>query len=63
MRYEGTIHVGAFITVVVDGPGLTKEQAKKMVEENPEKYKVGPVEAIVWSGWENGLQKTEGDDD
>lgn len=62
MRYEGTMQVMGFIDIVVDEPGMTLEEAKKAARANPERYKAGYVESIVFETWETDLVKTEDDE-
>lgn len=61
-RFEGSIKVTGYLSVVVDEPGMTLKRAKAEVERYPESYKCLFVEDLSFEEWEDSLQQTETDE-
>jgi len=62
MVEERLKQVVGFVRGIVEEPGLTLAEAKKKAQCNPEKYKCGSVESVVFESWEEDLVKTEDDE-
>lgn len=61
-RFEGSIKVTGYLSVVVDQPGVSLAEAKAMVERYPESHKVLFVENVEFEEWEDSLQQTDADE-
>lgn len=62
MRYEGWMKVTGMVRIVVDEPGLSRENAKAKAERSPGEFKCMFVESLEFEEWEEPLKLTEEDE-